>query len=171
MVGKMGGVVALMAALAALLVGASSAFADGPAFSVNPASYNFGSRVMNSGPSSTEYFTVTNEGDADLTLDRASIVGEGGDGQMEINNDACSEATLGAGETCQIGVVFSPCSCAYPNGPGEITAELEFTDNAPDSPQDVPLSLATAWCHTGPPHSPSRPGPPAARLQVASARR
>ena len=71
-------------------------------------------------------------------------------GDFAISSDACASAATAPGGTCAIQIAFSPqagASCATPNR----TANLSLTDNAPGSPQSVPLSgTAMDFCFNSP---------------------
>jgi uncharacterized repeat protein (TIGR01451 family) len=54
--------------------------------------------------------------------------------QFVITANGCANASLGAGEQCQVQVAFKPTSM------GNKSSNLRFTDNASDSPQDVALA-------------------------------
>jgi len=65
----------------------------------------FGSVLINN--SSTQTFTVSNDGSADLAIGAVS----GGNAQpFSISSDSCSNQTIAAGSNCAISVQFSPTS-------------------------------------------------------------
>jgi hypothetical protein len=75
--------------------------------------------------------TLTNVNSSSLTID--SIAFTGLDPQdFGIQSNTCG-TSVAAGATCTVAVTFTPTAA------GERTASLAFTDNAPASPQTVPL--------------------------------
>jgi phospholipase C len=72
--------------------------------------------------------TLTNNGTATLNITSIAPSGDYG-----ISSNTCG-ATLGTGASCTINVTFSPTTS------GLRTGSLTITDNAPGSPQSVPLS-------------------------------
>jgi hypothetical protein len=77
--------------------------------------------------------TITNEGDAPLTIQDVTI-GGGNAVDFTIEANTCTGSVLQAGESCTVRVQFSPTT------KGPRTATLAFSDNAADSPQVVGLS-------------------------------
>jgi sugar lactone lactonase YvrE len=77
--------------------------------------------------------TVTSAGTAPLSMGALSLAGNQ-TGDFSVTGNTCSGATLAPTQTCAVQVAFAPKQvCAS-------TATLSFTDNAPDTPQSVPLS-------------------------------
>jgi archaellum component FlaF (FlaF/FlaG flagellin family) len=113
-----------MLVLLACLSGAISAFA-GPVVVFSPKSLDFGSYEVNV-TSLPSVVTMTNQGDS--TLNISKITAGGGFGKFT----SCG-ATLAAHASCTISVFFSPAKA------GTNTGNLTVTDDAPDSPQRVPL--------------------------------
>ncbi|MHB8644168.1 MAG: choice-of-anchor D domain-containing protein [Thermomicrobiales bacterium] len=74
--------------------------------------------------------TITNSGAAALTITKAEASGDFSVGDFK---SSCG-SRLSAGATCQIVVTFSPTTG------GSRVGRLTVTDNAPDSPQSIPLS-------------------------------
>ena len=102
-----------------------------PGFSANPSSVSFGNRhVFATSPTST--VTVTNTGTAPLTFSSVAITGTNAR-FFKIASNTCT-GSIAPGATCTTGVTFKPTqSRSY-------SASLVYTDNAPGSPQAVPLS-------------------------------
>ena len=78
--------------------------------------------------------TLSNTGTASLTIDRIRITAPGNDLDDFIGLGSCPK-TLAAGKSCEIAVTCLANSANY-----SPTASLSITDNAPGSPQLVPLS-------------------------------
>jgi kumamolisin len=98
-----------------------------PAVVLTPTSLTFGNETVG-GTSAAKTVTVRNSGTA--TLDISSIVASG---DFAISSTTCG-ATLNAGSSCTIKVTFTPTEL------GARTGDITLTDNAPNSPQQVPLS-------------------------------
>jgi hypothetical protein len=81
--------------------------------------------------SSLQSVTLTNNGTGPLNLSNVAIIGTNS-GDFPLTN-ACPSA-LAVGVNCQISVSFAPTA----NGPR--SASLSVTDNAPGTPQIIPLS-------------------------------
>jgi hypothetical protein len=103
-----------------------------PTASLSAASIGFGSQLLNA-QSPSKAVSVTNAGQARLHVSEARIVG-GGAASFAIVRDTCSGGTFPVGEACAIAVSFSPVSA------GAQSATLRITDDAPNSPQTVPLT-------------------------------
>lgn len=99
----------------------------GAAVTLNPTSLNF-KKVPIGQTSSPQKVTLTNTGTA--TLNISSIVASG---DYAISNNTCG-ATVAAGASCDVSVTF------HPTKKGKRTGNLTFTDNAPNSPQNVALT-------------------------------
>ena len=104
---KAGLAVSVVAAIATLALGATSASA---AFSgtYNPVSHPFGSQIVST-ESNTFNFTFTNTGDDILLINAAELTGSN-PGQFKIKNaSTCTEALeLNVGVSCQVKVTFKP---------------------------------------------------------------
>ena len=122
---------ALAAALVAVGVLAAPAYAAAPAVTFTPASLTFGSQAVGT-TSAPQSVTLTNSGTANLFINGVSISQTG----LDFNevSDGCSGLTLAPGTSCSMSVVFNPSAT------GTRTATLNFTDNAANSPQTVPLT-------------------------------
>ena len=82
----------------------------------------------------TQGLDVTNSGDAPLAVSGLTVAGA----------DAASFAVVGS--TCLNGPLAPGASCsitldATPRAVGNLSATLQIADNAPNSPQQVPLSV------------------------------
>ena len=95
---------------------------------LNPTTLSFGS------PGMTKTITLTNTGELPLMIDSIAITGTDQADFEQSNNCPISPQTLGPGDHCIIAVAFTA------RGTGQRTANLTITDNAPDSPQMVPLT-------------------------------
>jgi len=101
-----------------------------PAVSLSPASLTFASR--DTGTTSTpQSVTVTNTGTASLFINSAAVPNTL---DFTVVGDGCSGLTLAVGTSCSVSITFSPTQA------GTRTAAFVVTDNAPNSPQSVPLS-------------------------------
>ena len=101
----------------------------GPAVTLSPTSLTFASTVLGV-TSGAKTVTVTNSGTATLSI---SSITTSGDFAQKIVAQSCG-STLAVGKSCKIEVTFTPTQV------GARTGTLVITDNAPDSPQTVPLS-------------------------------
>ncbi len=101
------------------------------------------------GASATHTLTISNNGNANLTLGNIS----GASAPFSLSNDNCSNSTVAAGNNCTVEMVFSPSAeVSY-------SASLSIANN--DSPQTVALSgTGTA--------EPVDPPPPSGDLHVFS---
>jgi len=96
---------------------------------ISPASISFGNVTV--GQSATQTVSLTNNGNAGLTITAATISGSG----MKMSGLSLP-ATIGAGQNTSFSVQFAPTAA------GGVTGAIVFTDGAIDSPQT--LSLAGA---------------------------
>jgi hypothetical protein len=114
-------------------LGSAAAGASGPVAQVSPATLSFGEIPVGT-RSDARAVTVTNTGDAPLTISTFRI--NGPDAADFGQGAACPVApdTLAPGASCTIYVSFSPDS------PGPKSATLAIGDDAPSSPQTVALS-------------------------------
>jgi uncharacterized repeat protein (TIGR03803 family) len=101
--------------------------------SVSPTNLDFGPQGLNI-PNTPQAFTLTNSGGAPLLITNIVITGADRGDFSQSNNCPLEPGTLTPGGFCSITVVFSPI------GSGMRTADVAITDNAPDSPQMVPLT-------------------------------
>lgn len=117
----------------------------GPLATVSPASLGFGDVVLTR-TSAVQTVTVTNSGAGQLAIgERPSFAAyrapdpgvtlTGADAaRFAIVADRCTDAVLEAGESCTVGVTFSPTQ------EGARTAALQITTDTDDSPRLVPLT-------------------------------
>ncbi len=101
-----------------------------PAVGVSPTSMAFGDRSVGT-VSATQTATVTNTGNASLTVSRATLGGTNA-GDFAIASNTCG--TIAAGSSCAIGVTFKPVAA------GARSATLAITDDAAGSPHSVSIS-------------------------------
>jgi hypothetical protein len=104
-----------------------------PVASLSTTSLSFGTQAVAT-TSAAETVTLTNTGNAALSITSLVIAGANVDDFAEIA-DTCG-GSVAAGSACTIGVTFIPSASR------ERTATLSITDNAPGSPQTVSLSGA-----------------------------
>ena len=97
-----------------------------PAVTLLPASLTFPVQIVNT-TSPAETFSLTNTGTAVLNI--TSILASSNFAQK--NN--CG-STLSVGVSCTISVMFTPTAA------GPVSGAITVTDNAPNSPQSIPLS-------------------------------
>lgn len=104
-----------------------------PAVSLSPTSLDFGPQGLGR-PNTPQNTTLSNTGSKPLSI--TSIMVTGANRSDFSASDTCPRYpnTLAPGDRCTITVVFSP------TGAGMRNAAVTITDNAPDSPQMVPLT-------------------------------
>jgi hypothetical protein len=102
-----------------------------PIASLSSSSLTFAARNQGS-ISIPQAMTLTNLGDASLTLTSVSLAGAN-PGDFSIQSNTCGTA-LAAGANCSIGVSFSPTAS------GSRSASLQIVSNAVSSPDTVQLS-------------------------------
>lgn len=104
----------------------------GPVASLKPATLFLGSITVGT-PGSAQTTTLSNTGDQALSVNGITISGTNA---AEFSaSDTCAVPTvLQPGKSCTISIVFTPAT------PGARLAQLNVTDNAPASPQFVPLT-------------------------------
>lgn len=101
----------------------------GPVVTLFPTSLVFGNVVVGAS-SGGKNVILANTGNATLTI---ANIATSGDFAQTTSIKPCG-STLAAGQNCKIAIVFTP------NQAGSRTGALTITDNAPGSPQTVPLS-------------------------------
>jgi hypothetical protein len=107
--------------------------ATGPVVNVSPSSINFGTVYL--GSITTKNITVSNTGNAPVTINTPLIsIVQGGNSNEFVAVNLCPKP-LAAGKNCTITIAFA----AGPYYTAQ-TAKLEVMDNAPGSPQPVMLS-------------------------------
>ncbi|MGH9163233.1 MAG: carboxypeptidase regulatory-like domain-containing protein [Vicinamibacteraceae bacterium] len=106
--------------------------ADPPAAGIAPETIDF-SEVMVGEPSATKTVMVTNAGEGTLIVDPATLTGDDST-QFTVVDGGCADAELGAGDSCEIELRFTPTST------GAKTATLEVPHNGLDSPATVALT-------------------------------
>ncbi len=101
-----------------------------PAVNLNPEALDWGEQPVGSaGKAQTVH--VTNVGQGDLTINSVNLGGTNLDDFTV--EEGCANFVLRPGDSCLISVRFTPRAA------GPRTAELTLTDNAPDTPQHLPL--------------------------------
>ncbi len=128
-----------MAALAATLIGLACGGSGGS----SSGSRNFGAKLSASSltfasqgvstTSGSQSVSVTNTGILDLSFSAITITGANA-AAFAIGTNTCKGADILPSTSCTIAVTFTPSST------GSLTATLDITDNAPDSPQTVTLN-------------------------------
>jgi hypothetical protein len=98
-----------------------------PAVSLSATTLNFGNQTAGSA-SSPQTITLTDTGTGALTITSVAITGANSNQFSQTNN--CSSPV----SSCAINVTFVPTAL------GNASASLSITDNAPGSPQSVPLT-------------------------------
>jgi phospholipase C len=104
--------------------------AGAPAVQFSPLSLTFATQLVNSA-SPGEAVTLTNSGVTGLTITSISI---GGSNAGDFSQSNTCGSGLNAGASCTITVTFDPVA------PGSRSADVSVSDNAPGSPQSVPLA-------------------------------
>ncbi|HJQ25051.1 MAG TPA: choice-of-anchor D domain-containing protein [Blastocatellia bacterium] len=115
-----------------------------PSVSITPASVEFKDQVTKKA-SRPERVTVTNTGGKALYINTVVIEGDNKE-DFVVSHDTCTGATVGAGKSCVIDIVFTPAV------KDKRRATLTVTDNAYDSPQRVRLSGSGINSADVPPH-------------------
>jgi N-acetylneuraminic acid mutarotase len=100
-----------------------------PVASLTPASLAF--TALSGATSAAQIVTLTNTGNAALSITGVAISGTGAADFVQTNSCGSS---LAAGASCTVSVTFTPASAA------SFSASLTVTDNAAASPQSVTLS-------------------------------
>lgn len=116
----------LLSGLCLLISCGGGSIAPSPKVSLSPATLTFAPEVEGTS-SAPQNVTLSNSGTA--TLNITSITGSA---DFELSNTFGS--TLESGAKCGISVTFTPST------PDSFTGSILVTDNAPGSPQMVPLS-------------------------------
>jgi hypothetical protein len=98
--------------------------------SLSPANLSFGKQTVGI-TSSPQNVTLQNTGNIKLTITSIQITGTNSGDFGEKNN---CPSSLSANNSCQISVTFTPTATGTRN------AAVSVTDNAPGSPQSIPLS-------------------------------
>jgi hypothetical protein len=103
----------------------------GAAVTLTPTSLKWGKIVVGVKGASKKV-TVTNSGSATLNITNVATTGDFA--LVPLTNKKACGSTLAAGASCIVKVSFTPTQV------GTRTGNLTFTDNAPDSPQNVSLT-------------------------------
>ena len=104
-------------------------FAPAAGFSLSSTTINFANQSVGS-TSSPLSATLTNDGNATLTLTSVQLIGSNAADFTLTNNCGSS---LAPSAQCTVAVTFAPSAT------GTRTASVVFTDNAPSSPQSLDL--------------------------------
>ncbi len=103
-----------------------------PNVSLFPITLTFGDQAVNT-TSGSQTVTLTNTGGAPLAITSVNIPPVANGGDFGISSSNCT-GTFVPGTGCAISVVFTP------SAPGARVATLDIVDDAPNSPQSVPLA-------------------------------
>ena len=117
-----------------------------PVTTLSSLSLNFGNQIVGT-TSAPQTVTLTNAGDAPLTISGLALTGTNAGDYAQTNTCPISPATLNPGSTCTISVTFTPGQI------GTLTGTLTITDNSNDvagSTQTVALSGGGVTSITGP---------------------
>jgi Bacterial Ig-like domain (group 3)/Beta-propeller repeat/Abnormal spindle-like microcephaly-assoc'd, ASPM-SPD-2-Hydin len=112
-------------------IGAFSQTVIGSLTSISPTALSFGQQLYNT-TTAAQIVTVSNIGNATLHISGIAFVGLNPQDFAQTNN--CPQAGVATGSSCQINVTFTPTEG------GNRIASLAITDDAPGSPQSVPLT-------------------------------
>jgi hypothetical protein len=104
---------------------------DSPLLSVSPPGLDFGGQRLNV-TSSAQVVTVTNAGSVTLHISGVTIAG--GNSADFARTNGCTAPSYAPGANCTVSVTFTPTA----GGPR--SAVLQIADDAPGSPQHVPLT-------------------------------
>jgi hypothetical protein len=107
-----------------------SSTASAPAASLSTSSLAFGNQALNTS-SATQAVTLTNTGNAALTINGISLTGSNATSFAISNNCGVS---LASGANCTIQVKFVPLTA------GSLTASITLADSAANSPQTIDIS-------------------------------
>src|SRR5579862_8372408 len=99
---------------------------------LSSSSLTFGNQAMSTA-SAFQTVTVTSTGVIDLSFSGVTFSGSNA-GDFSKTTDTCSGAAVLPNGTCSVSIAFTPTAT------GSRTATLNFSDNAPASPQSVSLS-------------------------------
>ena len=116
-----------------VVLSGSGTTASAPVVSLSPTSLSFGNHQVNT-TSSAQTVTLTNSGNAALTIHSIGLSGPNSGDFHQQNTCPSGSSTLAAGASCTISVTFTPTA------DGSRSASLTITDNASGSPQSVALS-------------------------------
>jgi len=118
---------------------------NGPLVTVAPGSIAFGGQLVGT-VSAAQLYKVTNAGSANLVITGASVSGKN-PGDFRVHT-GCAGAPVPPGGSCTVAVRFVPSSTSLRS------ATVTVSDNAPLSPQGVPVSGfgggPDAWTPAGP---------------------
>ena len=103
-----------------------------PSVTFAPTSLTFGVQAINT-TSAPQSITITNTGNGSLFINSAATRGANPLDFTQVD-DGCSGLTLPAGANCSVSINFSP------KATGTRSATFILTDNAPASPQTVPIT-------------------------------
>lgn len=103
-----------------------------PAAKVEPGSIDFGDQVVKK-PSKSQRITVTNTGGKKLYINSVAISGDERQ-DFGLVQDTCTGASIDPGKSCIVDVGFTPSATERRN------SAIILTDNAGNSPQNVPLT-------------------------------
>lgn len=98
---------------------------------ISPSSLSFDDQAVGTA-SVTQTITLTNTGVSDLAISAVALSGPDSGDFAEA--DTCAGVTLSQAQSCAINVDFAPST------EGSRSADVLLTDDAPDSPQTLPLS-------------------------------
>ncbi len=107
--------------------------ATAPGVGLSPGSLSFGNQSIGS-TSSAQTVTLTNNGNAPLTISSIAIAGTNPGDYAQTNNCPTGSSTLAVNATCTINITFTPTAN------GSRSGNVTITDNAGGSPQTVGLS-------------------------------
>jgi Putative Ig domain/HYDIN/CFA65/VesB-like, Ig-like domain len=103
-----------------------------PAVTFSPTSLTFAARDIGT-TSAPQSIAITNTGTAGLFINSAATRGANPLDFTQVS-DGCSGLTLAPGTSCSVSITFSPTAT------GTRSATFILTDNAPTSPQTVPIT-------------------------------
>jgi hypothetical protein len=103
-----------------------------PAVTFTPTSLTFGAQAIGT-TSAAQSITIKNTGNGSLFINSAQTRGADPLDFTQVD-DGCSGLTLPAGGSCNVSITFSPTAT------GARSATFILTDNAANSPQNVPIT-------------------------------
>ncbi|PYU92591.1 MAG: hypothetical protein DMG25_11805, partial [Acidobacteria bacterium] len=123
----------------AALTGTGASTSTGPVVSLSPASLTFPSQAVGT-TSGAQFVTLTNTGNSTLTFNGSFVIS----GDFHFAGLGNCAGTVAAGASCTISVNFTPTTT------GTRTGAVTLNDNAPTSPQTIPLSGTGGSTSTAP---------------------
>ncbi len=117
----------------ASLTGTATSSTSGPVVTLTPSSVTFPSQAVGT-TSAVQYVTLANTGSATLTFSGSFTITGANAGDFAFAGLGTCGSSVAAGSSCTISLEFKPTAT------GTRTAQVNISDNAPGSPQTIPLT-------------------------------